>query len=363
MSRTRTTRVTVALASAGLLAALLAGCAAGAPESGSSDPQSVSDQSAAQDGSAQEQSQSAPGSAVEDRALVTTGTMGITTTDIAGVAQSATDLVAGYDGRVDSRYENAADDVSTTLTVRVPAEDYDALIESLRPLGEVQYLSTSVEDVTLEQADLDARIESLRASISSLRTILAQSTNVDDLLEVERELATREAELQSLESQQTLLDDQIAMSTLELTISNDELTNPTDEPEGFVAGLQAGWNALVFAVQGLLTILGFLLPGLVVLGIVAAIVWLVVRALVKRSRARRGAQGPVPQAAGPDASPAFAAAGPPQQPAHAGGTPPTAHPAPRSPADAPEGPTADRAPSTPTAPDPDAPDGTPPANR
>lgn len=320
----RSHRIATALTTAALAALLLGGCAASAPNS------SAPQQEAAQDAGGQNAGAdpAAAGTALEDRSVVTTGSMRITVSDVTAATESAVTTADELGGRIDARSEETNRGGSSSLTIRVPADDYEALIERLRPLGTVTGVETEVVDVTLVEADLDARIESLRASVASLRTMLEQTTNVTDLLAVETQLSEREAELQSLESQKSALDDQVSMSTLWLSISNDELANPSEgDQAGFFGGLQAGWNTLLVVGQGLLTALGFALPGLVVLAILGIAIFLLVRALVRRSRRRAlplaqhagaaapaggtawnaSATRPVGGSAGPDVDPARSA--------------------------------------------------------
>ncbi|MFD0995174.1 hypothetical protein HNR16_000618 [Pseudoclavibacter chungangensis] len=280
----RSHRIATALTTAALAALLLGGCAAAS----SSDP-GVAYPESAQDAGGQ-YAEADPGSAsttVDDRSVVTTGSMSISSSDVGAATESAATIAAELGGRIDSRSEDSTRGGWSTLTIRVPADEYENLIEKLRPLGTVQSVETDVVDVTLEQADLDARIESLRSSVTSLRAMLEKTTNVTDLLAVETQLSEREAELQSLEAQKSALDDQVSMSTLWVHISNDEIANPgpSDQP-GFFGGLQAGWNTFVLVLQGLLTALGFALPGLVFLAILAGILFVLIRALVRRSRRR-----------------------------------------------------------------------------
>lgn len=298
-SRTRSSIATAAgavLLSLGLLTGCAMSSDSATPEpAGGAAPVDEAQQEQAQDPAANNPT-------VDDRALVTTGEMGITTGDVSSTTSTAEEVVSTLEGRIDSRSEQAGNRTTTDLTIRVPADDYEALIDELRTIGTVEYVSTDVEDVTMETVDLEARIASLEASVDSLRGMLAQATSVTDMLEVESTLSEREAELQSLRAQQTALADQVAMSTLHLTISNDELVNPTPDDEGgFLGGLQAGWNTLVGFFNGLITVIGFLLPGLVVLAIMAAIIFFVIRAIVRSRRSGRPVASGQPAMATADA--------------------------------------------------------------
>ncbi len=79
------------------------------------------------------------------------------------------------------------------------------------------------------------------------------------------------------------------MSTLSVTLT--PVVEPvTADPAGFGDGLVAGWNGLVATLNGIVIAIGFLLPWLAVAAIAGLIVW----AIVRWVRRRRGA-GSSPQ--------------------------------------------------------------------
>ncbi len=92
-----------------------------------------------------------------------------------------------------------------------------------------------------------------------------------------------------MQSQRAALTDQVSMSTLHVTVVQ---VAPTEQlaPGGFLGGLQNGWNALLTTLNGLVVVLGALLPWLVVAGLVL----LVVRWVLRRVR-RRAQDGGAPR--------------------------------------------------------------------
>ena len=67
----------------------------------------------------------------------------------------------------------------------------------------------------------------------------------------------------------------MSLSTITLNLVA-EYNAPVEEPDTFVSGLAAGWNAFVAFFAGLLVALGVLLPWLVFAGIItAAVIWIV----------------------------------------------------------------------------------------
>ena len=83
---------------------------------------------------------------------------------------------------------------SMTISLRVPADQYDAVIDKLAALGEVTNRTESSQDVTAEIVDVNSRVESMTASVARVRALLAQATDIADVISIESELAAREAE-------------------------------------------------------------------------------------------------------------------------------------------------------------------------
>lgn len=282
---TRTTFLGSALVAATLL---LAGCSAGAD--------SATDQSGGApavpefveqgDGGVVEAESYAAGD--EDaREVVVTGSMTVTADDPLDASTEAVRIVESAGGRIDSRSEYApsrGDAGSATLTLRIPADRLNEVIDDLSALGQRDELTTSEGDVTVLVADLDSRIATQRGIIDRLNGMFGQAATIDDLITLETTIAQHQATLEDLEAQQRSVDDQVALSTISLYLRS-EAEAPVAEPMDFLSGLEAGWGAFVAFFAGLLVALGVLLPWLVAAGIISAATVLIVR----RNRRRKAA--------------------------------------------------------------------------
>lgn len=171
------------------------------------------------------------------------------------------------------------------ITVRVPSDELAALIDELSDVGEVTSSTIDRQDVTEQTVDLRARIDAAQASVDRLTGLLAEATNVADLIAAESALAERQAQLESYQQQLKMLARQVAMSSLTVTLQP-EPANVEADPAGFADGVVAGWNGLVATLNGIVIALGFLLPWLAVAGVIALIVWFVVRSVRGRRRHR-----------------------------------------------------------------------------
>lgn len=291
MAMRRTITITTAL----LLSALaLTGCsAASGPENESRAPQQYDSGVTApesSDGTATE-----IGGDVIDRQVITTGWVTIVVDDPRDAAAEAVRITESAGGRIDGRSEYApldGDKGSATLTLRVPAATLTATLDKLRELGDVREVSLNSSDVTMETQDLEARITALQASVDRLLALLPTATDTDTLIALETALSARQADLESLKAQQRYLDDQVSMSTITLSLVT-VADAPVVEPDTFLSGLIAGWNAFVAFFAGLLVALGVLLPWLVFAGLITFVIIL----LVRRARRKAAAAAPAPEPA------------------------------------------------------------------
>lgn len=183
-----------------------------------------------------------------------------------------------------------ADDGYGWISIRVPSADLTEVIAALGDSGEVLSSSVSKQDVTSTAIDLQARVDSTRASVQRLTELMAQSGSVSELIEAEVALTDRQAQLESYEQQLAALEDQVAMSSLQVQLTR-AAAPTTADPAGFGDGLLAGWNGLVVSLNALVIAVGFLLPWLAVAAVVVLVVWLVRRA--RRTR-RAGTTAPEP---------------------------------------------------------------------
>ena len=220
----------------------------------------------------------------DDRSVITTGWLTITVDDPVASASDVADLVDRAGGRIDSRSETPGTDTQqarATLVVRIPADEFDAVLADLRELGEVDSVQLDTSDVTQQRQDLDARIEALQASVDRLLALLADADDTADLIAIESELTTRQAELDGLTAQRDWLADQVDYSTLTVELLSEGIA-PDAGPDDFWSGLAAGWEALVGFLAGLLVVAGVLVPwlglALVVAAVVTGIVLLAARA-------------------------------------------------------------------------------------
>ncbi|WP_158600629.1 DUF4349 domain-containing protein [Tessaracoccus antarcticus] len=175
------------------------------------------------------------------------------------------------------------------VTVRVPTKDYEDFIAAVAELGVVKFQSEAASDVTQEHLDLAARLKNLRAQEVRLREFFDAAKNVEDMLAVEKELGRVRGEIESLDAQVTYLERQAAMATVTVELTEPlAVVRPGGESWGFVGAITTGIRGAAALMTGLLTFLIASSP----VWVVGGVLFLVIRALMRRRRARAGRMSP-----------------------------------------------------------------------
>ena len=103
---------------------------------------------------------------------------------------------------------------NTTLTVRVPAAKFRALLAAIPELGRVLSESMNANDVTDQHTDLTIRLENAAKSRQRLLALLEKATKVEDMIKIEDALRRLTGEIERMKGQLKLMNDQVAFSTV-----------------------------------------------------------------------------------------------------------------------------------------------------
>lgn len=198
----------------------------------------------------------------------------------------------GHLANEDTRNNREGRPERSVLVLRVPEPAFNDAMAALTDVGRTVRADRRAEDVTTQVIDVDTQVATHRASLSRLQRFLRQARTVEDMIRLESEIAERQAQLESLEAQQAYLRDQTALSTITVRMHAHAAAPPTaDSDTGFLAGLRTGWTAMKAVLVGAATLLGAVVPFLVVTVLVGVPAWLVVRTVVRR---RQGAARSAP---------------------------------------------------------------------
>ncbi|MEN3534133.1 DUF4349 domain-containing protein [Microbispora sp. ZYX-F-249] len=236
-----------------------------------------------------------------DRAIIYQAELTVEAKDVTAAADRAKAIATGVGGYVaEERSDSYSGGQRAVIAFKVPPDRYaDVLAQLGRDLGKRRSMRQNAQDVTEEVADVASRVKSAEAALGQFRTLLSKADKIGEILEIEREITNREAELESLQARQKALAAQTGMATVTLTLvlpPKPSARPGKEDRSGFLGGLRTGWDTLTTSTVVALTVLGALLPWLVVAGLV----WLAVRTLMRRMRRRAAPPaGPVPPGAMP----------------------------------------------------------------
>jgi hypothetical protein len=217
--------------------------------------------------------------AASRRKIIHTGNLQLTVVDFSPVPSQVVNLAQQHGGYV-AKSEiqgRTGSPRSGRWTLRVPVERYSALMQSATGLGELTSLTEDSEEVTAEYLDLEARIRAKQEEETRLTKHLHEDAkNLDQILQIERELQRVRTEVEQMQGRLRLLSDLTTLSTVELAVNEVTPFVPEESPT-FGTLASRTWNesfgTLVAAAQGFtLTLIG-LLPWIAMLAIPAWLAW------------------------------------------------------------------------------------------
>ncbi len=226
---------------------------------------------------------------VYDRLIIKNAELELMVEETDTAINRALGIVTEYRGYVVSNRTWFGDGLKyATLTVGVPAENFEEMLRRLKDLAiNVSNENISGQDVTDEFVDLEARLRNLEATADRIRDFMDKARDVDESLRVSAQLTEIEAQIEQVKGRMVYLKDRAAFSTITLQIRPQppvpELTpTPTpvpwsvnhsiDRATGVTGRLSSalfriGFEVVVWLV---VVILPFLLP---VAGLLWAAVW------------------------------------------------------------------------------------------
>jgi hypothetical protein len=201
--------------------------------------------------------------ALAGEAVVRTAELDVRVDDVRRAADRAAVLAREAGGGVVSEradLQRGGATASAEVVLRVPPERLDAVLVELADLGEERGRVVTSEEVGDQLVDLEARLAAQRASVDRVRALLAEATDLAQVVQVEGELTRRTADLESLQARVAALRDRIDLSTVTLRLAADDAPGAAGGLPGFLDGLRGGWAALLAVGAVTAATAGALLP-------------------------------------------------------------------------------------------------------
>jgi hypothetical protein len=138
---------------------------------------------------------------------------------VADVAASMGGYLAGHD--------------NVSVQIRVPSARFRDALRAVAELGTVTHRSVQVQDVSEEFNDLEVRLKSLKATRDRLEQFLARAKDIQEVLNVEKELGRVNAEIDRAEGRMRFLASRAAYSTITVRLEpkpRPVVADPKPEP-------------------------------------------------------------------------------------------------------------------------------------
>ena len=200
------------------------------------------------------------------------------------ISQKAQEL-GGYLVQSNVSHPQETEATSGWITVRVPQEKLEEALNYFRGLA-VKVVSETISgrDVTDEYVDIDARLATLLKTKAKFEEILAKAQNVQEILEVRRELINLQQQVDNLKGRQNYLEKNAQVSRVTIYLATDELALPYVPAET--------WRPQVIFKQAVRSLISTLrkLGNLIIWLGVYSVVWLpilVIYLVVKRWRNKK----------------------------------------------------------------------------
>jgi hypothetical protein len=138
---------------------------------------------------------------------------------ITSIAESHGGFVVTSEAKQRENIEVSKRTLDIKLVTRIPATRFGVALDEIKQLaGNIPEASVTGQDVTEDFIDLEARIRTQKALELQFLQIMKRSGNVEDALEVQRQIADVRTEIEKLEGRKRFLENRSSLSTITVNI-------------------------------------------------------------------------------------------------------------------------------------------------
>jgi TolA-binding protein len=160
------------------------------------------------------------------RMIVRTSNITLVVGDVVTALDKITNLAEDNQGYVVSS-NKWKDNGSTlgTITIRVPAGQFDSAMSALRNMSdEVTAENTSSQDVTQEYVDLNSTLKNLQATEAQLLQIMTKADKVPDIMAVQEQLTNIQGQIETTKGRMQYLEQTAATSLITVSLTQSKLS-------------------------------------------------------------------------------------------------------------------------------------------
>jgi hypothetical protein len=242
----------------------------------------------------------------QQRIVIKNGSMSVVVTDPGATMAMISSMAEEMNGFVVSANlykevaSNGAEVPRASVTIRVPAERMTEAIDRIKSQSPQDPLNENItsQDVTSDYVDLQSRLKNLEATEVELTRIMQEATRTEDVMAVYSQLVSIREQIEVIKGQIKYYDEAAALSSIAVELIADAAVQPIAiggwQPQGVA---KDAIESLVSTMQGLgsalIWIVIYLLPVLLVLGLIFVLPpALILRAILRRRALRKVIAGP-----------------------------------------------------------------------
>lgn len=213
--------------------------------------------------------------------IIKNANIGVKVTDVRGSVEGIKVIANKYGAFIDeenvySYEENNSTRNSGDMTVRVPAEKLDGFLAEIKGSYEVTSMNITSQNVTKAYDDMEATLKNLKSRQEALRKLMSKANNMQDILNIDRELNSVKTQIDSLTSEKSYYDDEIKYSTVNISVmeGSPQKTVTDNVLKGIKDSLKLALNVFLKS----LYLIAFLLPYL----LVSFVIYIIFRKIYKQ---------------------------------------------------------------------------------
>ncbi|HET6456824.1 MAG TPA: DUF4349 domain-containing protein [Armatimonadota bacterium] len=154
------------------------------------------------------------------RMVISTAEMSLEVGDVAKAHDEIGRLANASGGFITESSVNHGDGTeSGSVTIRVPAKQYQPLLSQISKLGKVLQKQQSGQDVTEEFVDLQSRLRNLNREEQAFLVVMGKANKVTDILAVENELSRVRGQIEQATGRMKYLQNQVALATITVQLT------------------------------------------------------------------------------------------------------------------------------------------------
>lgn len=177
---------------------------------------------------------------------------------------------------------------TASYTIRVPAENLDALLEQVGDICTVTYISKNAEDVSEHYFDTQSRLTTAKTKLERLQQLLSEAENMEDIISIEKAISDTELEIDNYSGSLRYWDSQVAYSTVNVNLYEVYEIVKEEAPmtfsEKIAQSFEQGIKGFGQAMQDFLVWLANSWIAVILAAAAVVVIILVVRAIVRKRR-------------------------------------------------------------------------------